>query len=236
MEAVILVGGLGTRLGDMVGKGNKPMMMIAGKPFLEYVLLQVRKFGMVDIVLCVGHRAASIERYFGDGHQWGLRLRYSHEQQLLGTAGAIRQASDLLHGERLFVLNGDSFFDVPLTALLDFHLRNQAQATLALAHLADRGRFGTVVTDRAGKVQQFTEKGQEPGAGLINAGIYVFERSVLDRIPAFAVASLEHDVFPNLIHHGLYGFAGPGYFVDIGVPSDVRQVQDRPGQLVAAVT
>jgi NDP-sugar pyrophosphorylase family protein len=226
MQAAILAGGLGTRLGALLAGRNKPMAPVAGRPFLEFLLRQLRRNGIADVVLCVGHRGELIREHFGAGEPWDLRLRYSWEKELLGTGGAVKLAAPLLAGDDFLVLNGDSLFDVALAELVAFHREHGAAVTLALSRTDDPGRFGTVELGPGGQVLRFVEKGQGEPGGLINAGVYVFNRQVLDRIPEGRVVSLERDVFSSLVGRGLYGLPLAGYFVDIGVPETYAGVQD----------
>jgi NDP-sugar pyrophosphorylase family protein len=235
MQAVILAGGLGTRLGPLVAGSTKPLAPVAGRPFLEYLLLQLRKGGIADVVLCVGHRGDLVREHFGSGTPWGLTLTYSWERELRGTGGAVKLAEPLLRGDDFLVLNGDSLFDVPLADLTAFHRHRGALATLALARAEDARRFGTVALGPAGEVVRFVEKGQaESGGGLINGGVYVFRRAVLDEIPAGRPVSLEREVFPALVGRGLYGLARDGYFVDIGIPETLARVRADARPLLAA--
>jgi NDP-sugar pyrophosphorylase family protein len=234
MHAVILAGGLGTRLGNVIAGLNKPMAPVAGRPFLEYLLLQLAKNRVGGVTLCLGHRGDLIRNHFGVGRFGRMRLAYSVEDSLCGTAGALKLAEPLLPGENFLVLNGDSLFDIPLQELADFHHDRGALATLALAPVEDPGRFGTVVVDETGQVLRFTEKGQGLPGGLINAGVYVFRREVLARIPAGRPVSLEREVFPTLIGKGLCGLAFRDYFVDMGVPEDYARIRANPQPLRAA--
>jgi D-glycero-alpha-D-manno-heptose 1-phosphate guanylyltransferase len=236
MQAVVLVGGLGTRLGALLAGRNKPMVDVAGHPFIYYLLRQLRKNGLVDIVLCVGHRGELIRERFGSGSALGVRLRYSTEETLRGTAGALKLAEHLIHGESFLAMNGDSLFDVPLEELIAFHQAVHARVSVALASVERRERFGTVEVQGDGQVVGFREKGQASAGGYINGGIYVFQTDVLRGIPADQPVSLEQDVFPGLVGQGLYARAFPGYFVDIGVPDEYHRIQADPTRLLAAST
>jgi NDP-sugar pyrophosphorylase family protein len=236
MQAVILVGGLGTRLGSLLAGSNKPMLPVAGRPFLEYLLLYLRKNGIREIVLCVGYRGDLVHDQFGQGESLGLRLTYSTEEELRGTAGALKLAEPLLHGPEFLVLNGDSFFDIPVAALIASHREKGALASIALAQAADCSRYGAVRLAEDGKILSFTEKGQGGArSGLFNGGIYVFGRQVLDRIPPGTVVSLEKDVLPTLVGRGLHGVPFVGYFIDIGIPETYAQVQSDVARLRAAI-
>lgn len=234
-QAIILAGGLGTRLRLLVRDRPKVLAPIAGSPFLEYVLLQLRNYGIEDVILSVGFRGEMIERHFGNGSKWGLCLRYSYETKPLGTGGAVRLAERLLKGKRLLVMNGDSFFDVDINALWRSHEKRGSVITLALAKVNNPQRYAAVEINRRGEVVMFKEKEHAETAGLVNGGIYVFRREALDLIPEGTAVSLEREVFPRLIRKGLHGVPREGYFVDIGVPADYLQLQTDPSKLLAAV-
>lgn len=235
MQAMILAGGAGTRLRSVLGENlNKPMAPIADKPFLEYLIMRLVKQQISDIILCVGYKADLIESYFRDGGDWGARLRYSREEEFLGTGGAVKLAEDLVREDMFVVMNGDSFFDVDLHGLITFHRQASATATLALAQVDNTQRYGAVRLDDMRRIVAFTEKGDDAQVGLINAGVYVLSRDVLTWIPRAQVCSLEREVFPPLIASGLYGRSSHGFFIDIGVPSDYQRLQDEPSPLFAA--
>jgi NDP-sugar pyrophosphorylase family protein len=235
MQALILAGGAGTRLRPVLEELNKPMAPVAGKPFLEYLLLQLKKHEIDKVILCVGYKANLIQSYFGMGERWGMQVSYSYETDFLGTAGALKFAEDLIHEEDFFVMNGDSLFDFELPRLLSYHRHKQATATLALAHVDDTQRYGSVGMDQSGRIVSFIEKGVSNTSGLINGGIYVFAQKMLDFIPPGQPVSLEHDILPRLIGQGLYGLPSQGYFIDIGVPADYMKLQSSPAPLLAAV-
>jgi NDP-sugar pyrophosphorylase family protein len=164
-----------------------------------------------------------------------LELSYTRERELRGTAGALKLAGETVQARTLLVLNGDSFFDVDLTELVRHHDENDAPATVALAWTASTDRFGAVQCGTDGAITHFLEKEQTGGPAHINAGVYVFDRSLLDWIPEGCVVSLERDIFPRLIGHKFYGRACDGYFVDIGTPESCSALQSCPQPLVAAL-
>lgn len=235
MQALILAGGAGTRLRSVLGDNlNKPMAPIAEKPFLEYLVMRLQKQHIEDIILCVGYKADLIQSYFGQGDRWGVRLTYSCETAFLGTGGAVKLAEDLVRGDEFVVLNGDSFFDINLGELVSFHHEAGATATLALARVDNAQRFGAVCLDDTYRITGFVEKDTTARAHLINGGVYVLTREVLDMIPRGRVCSLEREVFPALIARDLRGRPFSGFFIDIGVPADYERLQADPSPLFAA--
>ena len=223
MTVLILSGGLGTRLRSVINNQPKPMALISGRPFLEYLILQLRKQGLTDIVLCIGYLGEQVKRYFGDGGRWGIHISYSHEKEPLGTGGAVKLAETLVREENFLVMNGDSFLDVDLKQLVNYHLKNKALATMALVEVEDPARYGTVEIDENGEIESFVEKGRSSSSKLINGGVYVFNREIFDYIPEGKV-SLEKEVFPKLIGKGFYGMPIKGSFIDIGIPEDYRKL------------
>ncbi len=221
MQALVLVGGRGTRLRPLTETMPKAVMPLAGQPFLSYMIDWLRRHGVDDIVLACGFRADRLREVFGEGEEGG-RLRYVEEPEPLGTAGAIKYAADQL-SDRFLALNGDVLTDLDLTALMAFHERCDSVATLGLYPVADATGYGLVRCDSDGAVDEFLEKPQRPAPGEINAGTYVLERSVLELIPAGEMVSIEREVFPQLIGKGLHALALEGYWMDIGTPERYLQ-------------
>lgn len=231
--AIILVGGVGSRLKAISGPLPKPMVPIADRPFLEHLLRYLHASGVRKAVLCVGHGADMIRGHFGSGAGVGLDLDYSVEEELQGTGGAIRLGFGVAQAAMALVLNGDSFVEADLSAMLRLHQASKARVSIALAVIQDVSRFGVVeIDDRTSQVTRFSEK-HRSGAGLINAGVYLINRDVVEGIPR-GVASFERDVLPGLIGRGLQGFISRGMFVDIGVPEDYQQLAAAPGRFLAA--
>jgi len=233
LTCVILAGGLGKRLSPVVSDVPKPMASVAGRPFLEYLLAQVREAGCADVVLCVGYKAHVIENYFGDGGKYSVEIRYSREQELLGTAGALALARPLISSEPFLVLNGDSYCPVDLQALLTQHQARGAMATIVATQVEDASRYGSMVLNDNDAIIRFCEKGQAVRAGVkpphitayVNAGIYVLNQAILDLAPRGKYCSIEYEVFPALVGRGLYAFRQPGPFIDIGTPDSFRIAQ-----------
>lgn len=231
MKALILCGGLGTRLRRVIDDRPKPMASVAGKPFLEYLIWQLKRYDFRDIVLCIGYLGDQVRAYFGDGSDWGVHISYSHEPEPLGTGGAIKLAEVLVREENFLVMNGDSFLDIDLNGLINYHLEKGALATMALVKVEDPTRYGTVEINEKGEIGNFVEKGKSSGSKFVNGGIYVFNRKVFDYIPESKV-SLEKEVFPKLIGKGFYGRPVKGFFIDIGVPEDYKWLQENPQALL----
>ncbi len=217
-DAMILVGGKGTRLQSVVADRPKPMAEVADRPFLEWLLPMLYDQGVRRVVLCTGHLAEQVEEYFGDGRRWNMQVRYCRDPFPLGTAGAVRQALDRVRGDRFLVLNGDSYCRFDLACLMQTHIANHAKATLWLVETDDGRRYGSVSLGDDGRVASFAEKSPESGVGLINAGVYLIERDVAQTIAPGRSVSLEREVFPHLVGRGLFAVAGQESFIDIGTP------------------
>ncbi len=187
---------------------------------MTFMLDWLARHGIDDVILSCGFMSDAVERVLGDIHS-GIRLRYVHEEEPLGTAGPLRLALDtgVLQDERLFVLNGDVLTDMDLTAEREQHERTGASATLCLIAVEDTASYGVVPTGADGEVEAFLEKAAGPApTNRINAGAYLLEREVIERIPAGRAVSIEREIFPELVGHGLHGYLAAGYWVDIGTP------------------
>jgi D-glycero-alpha-D-manno-heptose 1-phosphate guanylyltransferase len=218
LSVAILAGGFGTRLLPVVSDRPKALAEIHGRPFLAYLLDQLSTAGSSRVVLCTGHRGEQIEQAFGERYR-NLQILYSRERRPLGTGGALRLALPYLLSDPVLVINGDSFCATNLTSFWNWHATRGSQATMLLAEVPDTQRYGSVKIDHDGAVTQFAEK-KQGGSGLINAGVYLLGRRVIDSIPEDTAVSLEHDVFPALMSQGLYGYQERGCFLDIGTPED----------------
>jgi len=223
--AVILAGGLGTRLRPVVESAPKALAKVGGRPFLEYLLAQLRANGFNRALICAGFMADAIERHLGDGRRWGIELEYSVESEPRGTAGALKLAAPKLAGDRWLLMNGDSLFDIPLQELVDAHARRPSLVTIGLARVADAQRYGHVTLAPDGLIAAFAEKTDTHVPGLINSGLYIIERPLLELIPADRPVSLEREVIPGLVGRDVRGQPFDGYFIDIGVPEDYDRAQ-----------
>ena len=220
-QAVVLVGGEGTRLRPITSRVPKPAVPVMGRPFIGYILESLARHGVERVVFSTGHLAAAIQAEIGDGSRFGVEARYAFEDTPLGTAGAIKNAQSELGPGGFLVLNGDVMSDVDLTALVAFHRDKRARASLVTVAVEDPRRYGLVEVRSDGRISRFLEKpGAEwQGPGRINAGVYVLEPEVLELIPPRRRFSVETGVFPALATAGrLYGFADNGYWRDIGTP------------------
>jgi mannose-1-phosphate guanylyltransferase len=221
MQAIVLVGGEGTRLRPLTNDVPKPALTLVDRPFLAYMIEWLAEHGVTEAVFACGFLPDVLREALGDGEHAGVRLSYVVEPDRRGTAGAIRFAADSL-GERLedrfLALNGDVLTDLDLSALQRAHEQRDASATLALYPVEDSSAYGLVGCDGDGAVVEFLEKSGEAVPGEINAGAYVLERSVLDLIPPEREVSIEREVFPRLIGAGLHGLRLDGYWMDIGTP------------------
>jgi mannose-1-phosphate guanylyltransferase len=221
MQALILVGGEGTRLRPLTTTMPKPVVPLAGQPFITYMLEWLRSHGVDDVVLSCGFRADGMRAVLGEGEGLGMRLRYVEEPEPLGTGGALKFAEELLD-ERFFMLNGDVLTDIDLSRQLAQHEATGAQGTLALMPVDDPSAYGLVRLVEGGAVDGFVEKPSpdQIDTDLVNAGAYILQREVLAGMPpAGTNFSIERDVFPRLVGNGLFGFPVPdAYWMDIGTP------------------
>jgi mannose-1-phosphate guanylyltransferase len=220
VDAVVLVGGQGTRLRPLTLSAPKPMLPTAGTPFLSHLLSRIRDAGITHVVLGTSYRAEVFEDYFGDGSAFGLELEYVVEEEPLDTAGAIRNVFDRLRADDAVIFNGDILSGADLRGLVRRHRDAAADVTLHLQRVDDPSRFGSVPTDADGRVLEFLEKTPNPPTDQINAGCYVFRRSVVESIPAGRRVSVERETFPELLASGahVHGFVDDSYWLDVGTP------------------
>jgi mannose-1-phosphate guanylyltransferase len=226
VQALILAGGEGTRLRPLTSKVPKPVVRLVDQPFIGYMFDWLCSHGVDDVIMSCGFLADGVKSVLGDGSSFGIRLRYVEEPKPLGTGGALKFAEEYLQ-ERFFMLNGDVLTDIDLTRQLEQHQQTGARATLALIGVDDPSAYGLVRRRGDCSVTEFLEK---PGAdqvldtNLVNAGAYILEREILaEMAPAGTNISIERDVFPKLVDHGLYGYEANGYWLDIGTPARYLQ-------------
>jgi mannose-1-phosphate guanylyltransferase len=221
MDAVVLVGGKGTRLRPLTITTPKPMLPTAGVPFLTHLLVRARDAGVDHAILSTSYRPEVFEGHFGDGGDLGLKITYVTEVEPLGTGGGIRNVAQHLRGDDFLVFNGDVLSGLDVTSLVSEHRRRHADVTLYLTEVPDARAFGCVPSDGDGWVTAFLEKMPEPVTNRINAGCYVFSPGVLDAIPAGRPVSVERETFPALLAGGarVYGHVDPSYWLDLGTPA-----------------
>ncbi len=224
LEAIVLVGGQGTRLRPLTLSAPKPLLPTAGVPFLAHLLARAAAGGVTHVVLATCYKADMFAECFGNGEAFGLSIDYVQEDVPLDTAGGIRNAAGSLRGggpaDPVVVLNSDILSGHDLGAQVDLHCKADAAVTLHLVQVPDPSRFGVVPTDEGGRVLGFLEKTPDPPTNAINAGCYVFRRDVIDQIPAGRPVSVERETFPALIEAGelVMGYRESAYWLDVGTP------------------
>jgi mannose-1-phosphate guanylyltransferase len=198
------------------------MLPTAGVPFLTHLVTRIREAGVTHIVLGTSYRASVFEEHFGDGAAFGVELEYVVENEPLGTGGGIRNVAPALRGDTVLIFNGDNLVGVDIGGLLTEHHDSGAEVTLCLHRVADPRSYGCVPTDEDGRVLAFLEKDPDPVTDQINAGLYAFDRAVIERIPAGRPVSVERDTFPELLEQGalVRGHLSDGYWRDFGTPAD----------------
>jgi mannose-1-phosphate guanylyltransferase len=221
IKAVLLVGGLGTRLRPLTDNRPKSFLPVLNHPFLEHTIVYLKNHGITDIILTLNYLPDVIQNRFGDGREYGVHLTYCIEKDPLGTAGAVKNAEKYLD-EAFFVFNGDVFTDMNLVDMLAFHRRAKAKATISLTWVDNPSAFGVVETDINHRVKRFIEKPplNEATTNWINAGVYILEPEVLGYIPAGQHYMFEKGLFPRLldIDQPVYGYTYKGYWLDMGTP------------------
>ena len=222
VDAVVLVGGKGTRLRPLTLSAPKPMLPTAGLPFLTHLLSRIAEAGIEHVILGTSYQADTFSQEFGDGGKLGLQMEYVTEEQPLGTGGGIANVASSLRHDTVMVFNGDVLSGADLGAMLAMHDERDADVTLHLVRVSDPRAFGSVPTDADGNVLAFLEKTEDPPTDQINAGTYIFKRSVIDLIPRGREVSVEREVFPALLSDGakVCGYVDSTYWRDMGTPDD----------------
>lgn len=227
MKALFLAGGLGTRLRPLTEHLPKPMALVGNRPWLEHLLFHYKEQGVDEFVIAVKHYRELIESHLGDGSKFGVRIEYLVEKELLGTAGAIKNAEHLL-GDRFIVVNADIIHQIDLASTLKFHEAHGGAVTIGLTEVDDPSHYGVVEQKRGGQIVRFVEKPkkEEAPTNRINAGIYMMERRALEHVPAGRAVSIEKETFPLLIENGsgVYGYPIGGYWLDMGTKDRYRQL------------
>jgi len=231
-QALLLVGGLGTRLKSVVSDRPKPMALIHDKPFLEWLVLYLKKQGVRRVVFASGYLAEMIENHFGNGSRWGMEISYSVEEEPLGTGGALRLVKPKLIDDTFYMINGDTLFAADLAAMQKQHVEKSADLTLAMHHVEDNSRYGKVLLE-GDRILAFEEKPVNPVPSWINAGTFLMNTAILENLPDKKKFSFEIEVIPNLLNKGAcFGIKQKAYFVDIGLPETYYSfADDIPGLL-----
>lgn len=226
MQAILLAGGLGTRLRSVVSDRPKPMALVEGRPFMEYVVHELVKQGVTEIIFAVGYKGSMVEEYFQDGKEFGVKISYSYEEELLGTAGAIKNAGHFIHDEQFLVLNADTFYLFDYNRLSKFLQEENMDMALVLRRVEDISRYGEASVT-GNRLTGFNEKSSVARPGTINGGIYMMKQELLDEIPNGKV-SLENEMIPKWMQEGrmLGAVINDGYFIDIGIPEDYFRFQE----------
>ncbi len=222
MEAIVLAGGFGTRLRHVVPDVPKPMAPVCDRPFLEFILDDLQAYGITKVILAVGYKKEVIQAHFGNWYK-DMQVLYSEEDTPLFTGGAIKKALQLCSDELVFVVNGDTYFDVDLNAMKAFHTDHHSDLTLAMREMHHFERYGTLKLDKD-RIVAFHEK-QPMEQGFINGGIYLLSRQLLEQVPEEQF-SFETDFMERQVDTlRIMGYESKGYFIDIGIPEDYAKAQ-----------
>jgi D-glycero-alpha-D-manno-heptose 1-phosphate guanylyltransferase len=230
-EAIILAGGFGTRLQHIVNDVPKPMAPINEVPFLSFLFKKLIVSGIEHVILSTGFLHEKIEEFYGNSFET-LRISYSKEDAPLWTGGAILLAMGKIKTDNVFVLNGDTMFDIDFKAFNDFHFSKQTNLSIALREVDDVARYGSVIIDNQNKISNFTEKNQTSGNGLINGGIYAINKCLFSQVNLQGKFSFEKEIMESYYDRlDFYGLAFNAYFIDIGIPEDYARAQIEFSQL-----
>lgn len=227
IKAVVLAGGLGTRLYPLTRKTAKCMIPVNGKPLLEHIIQYLTSYGFSEIIVTVGNKRQQIMKHFGNGSKFGVKLHYSVERKALGTAGSLKNAERLITDTAL-VIQGDTLTNFKLNEIISFHNKKGALTTMVLTSVKNTKGYGIAVIDKNKRITKFEEKPARSFSNLVNSGIYVLERTVLDHIPTNRKFDFSRDLFPLLLRKKLplYGIEVSGYWFDIGTPESYRNANE----------
>jgi D-glycero-alpha-D-manno-heptose 1-phosphate guanylyltransferase len=221
MEAIILAGGFGTRLRHIVSDVPKPMAPVNNKPFLEYIFNYLSKYNFSKIIMAVGYKSDLIKEHFGDSFK-EIKIEYSEEVIPLGTGGAIKKAVSICRDKEIFIINGDTFFDVDIREIGELHKNCSCDITIAVKEMQDFDRYGTVIIEN-NRITKFIEK-QNMDKGKINGGVYLINRNIFDNLDE-DIFSFEQTVLESL-NYTMCAYESDGYFIDIGIPEDYYKAQE----------
>lgn len=221
IDVLILCGGKGKRLKKITGSIPKPMVCLRNRPFLDFLIGYLRGLGLKRIILGIGYQADYIRKYYQENPPPGIRLSFCEEKRPLGTGGAIRHARRLIKSREFLVLNGDTFAKFKLDDFISFFREKKAAALILLKKASKAVDYGAIKMEKDGKISSYCEKTRS-GESLVNAGVYLFNKSIFRLMPREDRFSLETDFFPCLIGKGMYGYQAKGFFMDIGTPDRYR--------------
>ena len=229
IEAIILAGGMGTRLKSVISDIPKPMAPINTVPFLEFLLKSLKRQSIEKVVLSTGYKSEIIEDYFGQGDE-GLSINYCKEDDPLGTGGAIKAAISLTESDLVLILNGDTFFNIDVESLVAFHYKQEADISIAMRYVENEDRYGAMHVNLNGRVTKFAEK-DHIDSGYINGGVYIMNRDIFEGFELPEKFSLENDFFAKHVEIlNIYGKTYDKYFIDIGIPEDYEKAcKELPG-------
>ncbi|MDD1504958.1 nucleotidyltransferase family protein [Lysinibacillus sp. CNPSo 3705] len=229
MDAIILAGGFGTRLQSVVSDVPKPMAPVANKPFLSYLLTYLGKYEINNVVLCTGYKHEVIENYFSTTYNT-LNIKYSVENEPLGTGGAIKKALEIIDSDNVLILNGDTLFNINLNEFIEFHHTEKSDITIALKHLINFDRYGSVIFEN-NKITGFDEK-MYKDSGFINGGVYLINKKLFNRYNLSKTFSFEKEILETKINElSISGYKASAYFIDIGIPEDYEKAQTEVKEL-----
>jgi len=225
MDVVVLCGGLGTRLHSVVDDRPKSMVEINGKPFLDILIEYIAHYGFIRFILCTGYKGDFVKRYY-ESKNGKRKFLISEEEEPLGTAGAIKKAESFIKSDILLVVNGDSLCEMDIKEFLKFHVRKGAFISIVLTSMGNSLDFGVIRLNKDQKIISYSEKVPISGDGFVNAGIYFFNRKVLEEIPSGEKLSLEYDIFPRILDKGAYGYVTKKVLLDIGTPERLERARN----------
>jgi mannose-1-phosphate guanylyltransferase / phosphomannomutase len=229
MRAMVMAAGAGTRLRPLTFSVPKPMVPVANRPVLEYTIENLRRHGIIDLVLNLHSHPDMIKNHFKNGEDWGVHIEYSHEPKLLGTAGGVKKVASFLKGDSFLVMSGDGLTDINLTELINFHRSRRAFGTIALKAVDTRFEYGVTLTGRDGRIKRFIEKPlwSDVFSNAVNTGIYIFEPAALAQIPAGTGYDFGKQLWPKLLKQRkpIFGHSISSYWCDVGNLSEYRRAQ-----------
>jgi NDP-sugar pyrophosphorylase family protein len=230
MRAMVMAAGAGTRLQPLTFSVPKPMVPIANRPVLEYTIDNLRRHGITELILNLHSHPQMIKNHFKDGQRLGVKIYYSHEPELLGTAGGVKRASSFLKDQTFLVMSGDGLTDIDLTRLIEFHRHRKSAGTIALKPIDTRFDYGVTLTNPTGRITRFIEKPKwsDVFSNQVNTGIYVFEPKILGQIPANKVYDFGNDLWPKLLKDKarIFGHVIDAYWCDVGNLNEYRRAQN----------